>query len=261
MISGRAIRRKLDRQDGHGGPEVDFVARYSAELLREKLLAYRDQPGREARGLLLYERDLRNVSGLLDRTPVFDQVPFAMIQQPVGRLRESLPGERYAAVISNLAFDWVEAGEFIALLDYLLKPGGVFWFSCYGSLTAHASRQLLAEADEKPHFPDYYELQDIGDALSGAGFRNVVLESSLLNLEYTSADVLLRDAERVFALNRHPDRRAGLMSPAVLQQFRRAVDKRIKAEGVYPEQVEILTAFGVKPEVPGIRGTIPVRQA
>jgi len=229
-------------------------------MLQDRLSSPGIAPTDMARGLLLYERDTAVLANIASTGMEFDQIPFKQVRASPECLNTILNSAQYSMVLSNLAFDWVDAGQFIGLLEHLLRAQGEFWFSCYGSLTAAHTRSILAEIDQFAHFNAFYDVQDIGDALSGAGFKEVVLESTLLKLEYHSVDVLLADAYRVYGENTHVQRRTNLTPPGVLKQFKARVEQIIEAEGMYTEQVEMLIAHGRKGAVLELHGAIPVRQ-
>ena len=255
------VSRKLLKQRLRGvASKQDFVACLSAEKLLQRIEAQGAAEGREAPHFIaLYERDTGLSRGLTEQGLVIDQVPFRMIEAKPEQLRSMLAASQYSHLVCNLAFDWVDAGAFIGLMDHLLKPDGAFWFSCYGPQTANITRAILSEVDQYAHFNKYYDLRDVGDALLGAGFRAVVLESFVTNIEYDSVDALLADAVRVFGVNTNADRHKGLTPNRVLSEFRNKVEKEIQSNGKLTEQVEILIAHGKKPSVPGMSGMIPVR--
>jgi len=256
------VSRKLLKQRLRGVTgKQDFVACLSAENLLQRIEKPDEAQGQEKpRFMSLYERDTGLSRELVEQGLMIDQVPFNMIEVGPEQLTSMLATSQYSHLISNLAFDWVDAGAFIGLIDYLLKPDGEFWFSCYGPQTANSTRLILSDIDQYTHFNEFYDLRDVGDALLGAGFKAVVLESFVTNLEYDSVDALLADAVRVFGVNTHPGRRKGLMPGGVLGEFRKRVEKEIQANGKFTEQVEILIAHGKKPSVPNLSGVIPVRQ-
>ena len=256
------ISRKLDKQGVHKGEgETDFVARLSAEkLLQCVVQSSLGKNKNDKNALLLYERDVSLADGIQRWFSSIDQVPFKAIREKPGQLESMLAAEQYTLLLSNLAFDWVDAGEFIALMDYLLLAEGQFWFSCYGPQTAANTRGVLSELDQYAHFNDYYDIEDIGDALLGAGFKEVVLESSVVNIEYHSVGALLADATRVFGVNSNTDKRTSMTPKRVLREFKQRVQEMIDSEGVFSEQVEVLIAHGKKANVPRLGGVIPVRQ-
>lgn len=255
------ILRKLSKQRQQNvGSQQDFVARRSAELILQRMLdssAVQSQDARRA--LHLYARECKASSQLRAVIERIDQLPFKHIQTSITRIMAMLPAGKYNVVFSDLVFDWLNAGSFIRMQEYLLAPEGVFWFSCYGPSTAVKSRSILSEIDLSPHFNEFYDLRDVGDALLGAGFKDVVLESSIARLEYDSVDAVMADAVRVFGVNSHPERRRSLMSSGVLRQFKRRLEEQIRTEGKFTEQVEIMIAHGKKSSVPGMGSIIPVR--
>lgn len=168
-----------------------------------------------------------------------------------------LPANEYQILLSNLAFNWLDPANFIPLMRQLLVPAGVCYFSAYGPQTASHSRALLANLDRHPHFNDYYALQDIGDALSDAGFQEIVVETYSFELEYQAVDALLKDAVKVFGVNLHPDRRKSLSPKDLLHEFGRQIEQIILEEGKFIETVEVLLAHARTPPA----GQIPVSVA
>ena len=239
---------------------TDFVAEFAQEELMSRILMYQeDIPQIEqggAKGVLLYERNPACIEKLLQLDISFDQIPFtaAMLEPIVG---DAMP-RNYSLLLSNLAFDSVDPGLFIQSMDRLLISNGRFSFSAFGPQTMRNARTILSGLSKAAHFNDFYELQDIGDALLGAGFKDVVVDSTILNIEYDSSDRLFKDAACVFGANQHPDRCRSLTPKGIKQGFVRGVNEQIKEQGKFSDQVEILIAHGRKPEVSGIGVNIRV---
>jgi hypothetical protein len=257
------ISRKFSKQRQRNiSLQQDFVAQLSARLILQRMLdSTAVQSQNIERALHLYSRGNETSSLLHDAVECIDQLPFKRIQTSITRTMAMLPAKQYDIVFSNLVFDWLNAGAFIRMQDYLLKPEGMFWFSCYGPSTALRSRSIMSEIDTFPHFNEFYDLRDVGDALLGAGFKDVVLESSITHLEYDSVNAVMADAVRVFGVNAHPQRRKSMAPSGVLKQFKLRIEEEIRSEGKFTEQVEILIAHGKKSSTPGMGGAIPVRQA
>ncbi len=257
-----SITRKLSKmRQQNVGFDQDFIAGRCAESILQRVLQLDPlaTPG-ATKALLLYDQGTGMADHLGSIAETVDQVPFDKLSVSPAQLMSMLSSEQYDIVISNLTFDWLDAGAYIRLLEYLLKPDGMFWFSCYGPLTALRTRTLLADINSCPHFNEFYDMRDVGDALLGAGFKDVVLESSVLNLEYDSVEAVLGDAVRVFGVNLHPERRKAVTPVKELRAFKAGLEKEIQSSGVFVEQVEVLIAHGIKPSVPGVTGVIPVRQ-
>jgi hypothetical protein len=256
------ISRKLTKQRQHNvSPQQDFVAKLGAKIISQRMQNASIVRSRNSERVMhLYCRG-NEVSVSSPRVfEQIDQLPFRQIDTSIPRTMSMLPFGQYDVVYSNLVFDWLNAGEFIRMQDYLLAPEGTFWFSCFGPLTAIRSRSILSEIDLIPRFNEFYEMRDIGDALLGAGFKDVVLESTITTLEYDSVEAVMADAIRVFGVNAHPDRHRNMTHPRVLKQFKLRLKEEIRANGKFTEQLEILVAHGRKSSVSMTGGTIPVRQ-
>ena len=240
-------------------PQVDFIARSAHGLLRAQLNNYIQSGKRRdvrsiSKGLLLYEQSPALLLTLPEEVE-FDQIPFSAALLQANPLNALYLENYYQILLSNLAFDWLDASEFIQLIQRMLAPQGHCWFTAYGEQTATHSASLLTELDNYPHFNAFYNLQDIGDAFLGNGFKEVVVESNIYKLEYGSADIMISDAKNVFGLNIHPERRKGLSSPRVYSAFCKRVEQIIQAEGKFVETVEIMLAHVKMPE---INNDIPV---
>lgn len=236
------------------------MAKLAQEAMLEQLSVYleaqsADYFSKANKGLLLYSQMpdlLRDTDNL---KLIFDQIPFTAALMPQKHLKAMLPVKQYQILLSNLAFDWVDAGQFIHLMQGLLAPEGSCWFSAYGPQTAARSRAVLAKLDHAPHFNTFYTLQEIGDALLGVGFREVVVESKCFTLEYSSVEVLMADANKIFGANLHPRQRKTLSSKRLLNSFSAHVEQVIQNKGKYVETVEIIVAHAKAPVVTQI---IPV---
>ena len=239
--------------------QCDIASEVSRQILLDCIGDIELTAGEESKGLLLYEKDIESLAVFADKNILWDQVPFSALMGESSEQNGGMPHGEYSVLLSNLAFDWLDAGVFIRQLSDALSPNGLFWFTAYGSGTAMRSRTILSELDQYAHFNDFYELQDIGDALLGAGLKDVALSSSFMNLEYTSLDILLADARRIFGVNLNPSQRTTLGGRGVFETFKQKVEQIIQREGVFTEQLEIIVAHGRKVDLPAMNGLIPVR--
>ena len=253
----RRLQKYLPACQRHSGGDV--VADIAQGLLLDCIDEYTRSNNENAKALLLYEKTPEMLATLSGGQIEWDQIPFYAAMNNQVKVPSGIPTHEYAILLSNLAFDWLDAGLFIRQLSDLLAADGVFCFTSFGAGTALNSRTILAELDDYAHFNDFYELQDIGDALLGAGFKDVSLSSSFINLEYTSLDVLLADARRIFGVNLNPKQRKTLGGRGVFEAFKERVRKIICEQGVFTEQLEIVVAHGRKAELADFGGVIPVR--
>ncbi len=237
----------------------DVITGLGQDLLLDALIGPASAPLSEnTNALCLYERDDESIQKYQQQGGIWSQIPFSESFNQ-DEHHSVLTPSTYDLIVSNLAIDWLDAGAFIAQLQSLLSPEGEFRFTSLGSATAVNSRSLLSELDPYPHFNEFYEMQDIGDALLGAGFKDVSLLTHRYTLEYGNVDVLLADAYRLFGVNSHPKRRRNLGGRKVLQAFKAAVTAQINEQGLFREQIEIVVAYGKKAAIPVMGGEIPVR--
>lgn len=209
--------------------------------------------------MLLFERDTDAITSYAVGGLQWDQIPF-VASAGLSIEQISQVGERrYAVVLSNLAFDWVDAGGFIQLLYSLLSDDGDFWFSCFGAGTASTSRSILSDLNSHSHFNDFFELQDVGDALFSAGFKDVSVSSTVFKLEYTEFEVLIADAHRIFGLNMNQSAQPKIYDRASYRALKLQVESCIREQGVYVEHIEIMVAHGRKAPAVEQAGVIPVR--
>lgn len=95
---------------------------------------------------------------------------------------ESIPDHSVDFIFSNLYLPWCEEVEgLFAELARVLKSGGLFLFSAFG-----ANTQIF----EPVAFPDFH---DLGDLLMHHGFKDPVMVSEMLALEYASCEKLERE--------------------------------------------------------------------
>lgn len=257
------FKRKLKNAQliSSSGERLDFIAEYCQKELLNRIQSYGEHHKNlskiKRKGLLLYEQGPRFLIELINQQLTFDQVPLSSLLNK--QLVNSLPNAQYDTVVSNLAFDWVNETDFIGQLQNNLIEEGVFWFSAYGPRTMEKTQSLLSSIEPSPHFNDFYDLKDIGDALAGAGFKDVIVDSTIINLEYESADRLICDAKQVFGLNMHPKRTRKLTAKITLNRFIEIVEQKIKSETKYQDQVEILIAHGLKKSNSMVRVDIPIQ--
>lgn len=113
---------------------------------------------------------------------------------------------------SNLCLQWVE--DLPTVLNgfrRVLKPGGMLLFSTFGPMTLYELRMSFAQADdEAPHVSPFADIQQWGDALVAAGFRNPVLDRDLIIEKHPSFQALLRSLKTIGATNAMSERRRSL---------------------------------------------------
>ena len=256
-----SLNRKIQAVEafsGKGEP-ADFIYSYGETILLDAIVAEREARD-DLRILLLHHRGNTLLSRISKLGLMCDQTPFAAVLAKALTVATTTRNRDYNLLVSHLVLNWVDAGEFILQAQSVLSAGGDFWLTCYGDKTASKSRDILSSFDNHAHFNEFYQLQDIGDALQSAGFQDVVVESRVIELEYQSVSVLMKDARRIFGQNAHPDRRRGLTPRSVLSAFKEEIEKIIERESRFVERIEILSARGRIPIDAGTSSAqIPVK--
>jgi len=256
------IKHRLRRHQAKcaTNPQCDVATQAGSTLLQECLAdAYESSLRDTQRGMILFERDTKAISSYAVDSLQWDQIPFTVSTGLSIAQVAQVGVHRYDVLLSNLAFDWVDAGGFIQLLHSLLSDSGRFWFSCFGAGTANTTRSILAGLDSRAHFNDFFELQDVGDALFSAGFKDVSVSSTVFKLEYTDFAVLMADAHGIFGLNMNSQAQPVVYDRVTYRAFRARVEAEIQEQGVFTEHIEIMVAHGNKAPMTGQAAEIPVR--
>ena len=125
-------------------------------------------------------------------------------------------------VIANLATTrFTTPDAFLAEAFRILKPDGVFLFATLGPDSLRELRDAWAAVDDTPHVADFIDMHDFGDALGRTGFREPVLDTERLQIQYDAVDHFWRDLSASGARNCLDGRRRGLTGRARFTQFTR----------------------------------------
>lgn len=122
-----------------------------------------------------------------------------------------------------------------------LRPGGVLMFSTLGPGSLRSLRTLYRQQGWGEAATEFVDMHDWGDQLLGAGFADPVLDASLLELTYSSAQALLEDL-RAMGRNTHALRHPGLRTPRWRQAWLNAVQAGLPrdAQGRLVIELEII---------------------
>src|SRR3546814_19464455 len=95
-----------------------------------------------------------------------------------------------------------------------MRPGGRLLLSSFGPRTLNELREAFAAADAVEHVSQFAPIQQIGDALLAAGFRDPVLDQDTYTLTYSDLPALLHELQAIAATNaltvrRSEERRVG----------------------------------------------------
>lgn len=148
-------------------------------------------------------------------------------------------------VFSNLALQWsydlpAVFGEF----RRIMKEDAMLVFTCFGPDTLYELKQAWRAVDDLPHVNDYPDMHDIGDELLAAGFREPVMDTERLTLEYPDVMSLMRELKGLGAHNVASQRLHGLTGRSRLNSMLQAYEPFRRGDR-YPASYEIIygTAF------------------
>jgi len=169
---------------------------------------------------------------------------------------QSLPvaDGRLGMVLSSSMYQWVnDLPDAFAENYRVLRPGGCFLFALFGEETlrelraAHSAALLQAGHSEPSHMQEFPREKEVSEALAGAGFSDVDLDTAR-EIEYHSGvPELLRNLKRIGAQNATARRPTGLGSRRVMQMMMEIYAERFGRSGKIPATYQVIYGRGRKP--------------
>lgn len=148
-------------------------------------------------------------------------------------------------IFSSLALQWsYDLSAIFREFRRIMRADAMLVFTCFGPDTLHELKQAWRAVDDLPHVNDYPDMHDIGDELLAAGFRDPVMDTERLTLEYPDVMSLMRELKGIGAHNVASQRLHGLTGKTRLQAMLQAYEPFRRGDR-YPASYEIIygTAF------------------
>jgi len=148
-------------------------------------------------------------------------------------------------VFSNLALQWsYDLSAVFSEFRRIMKADAMLVFTCFGPDTLSELKQAWRAVDDYPHVNDHPDMHDIGDVLLASGFREPVMDTERITMQYPDVMSLMRDLKGIGAHNVASDRNHGLTGKSRLKSMLRAYEP-FRRDDRYPASYEIIygTAF------------------
>lgn len=264
-------RRQLRRSFGRAASRYTEVAALQREVEARLLdqLAYLDDrqpqrildlgsgPGRAA-GAMKKRWPKADVIAVDAALPMLREVPrHTRFWRPVRRVNADVSKLPFAdqstdLIFSSLCLQWLD--DLPAVLSEfrrVLRPGGLLLFSTFGPETLSELRDAYLASGETPPLSPFAAIQQVGDALLAAGFKDPVLDRDRYTLTYPDLRTLMHELRAIGAGDARADRRRGLGGRARLQRVT-ANYENLRRDGVLPSTWEVITAqaWGPAPGAP-----------
>lgn len=148
-------------------------------------------------------------------------------------------------VFANLALQWCEPQVSFMEIQRVMRPDGLLMFTSLGPDTLTELRQAWAAVDEYPHVNVFYDMHDVGDAMTASGLQDCVLDVEPYTLTYPTPMAMMRDLKILGAHNVNEGRRRGLTGKNVMKNVISAYEN-FRREGLIPASYEVVFGHGWK---------------
>lgn len=264
-------RRQLRRSFGRAASKYTEVAALQREVEARLLeqLGYLDDrqpqrvldlgsgPGRAA-GAMKKRWPKAEVIALDAALPMLREVPkHTRFWRPVRRVNADVSKLPFAdqcadVIFSSLCLQWLD--DLPAVLSEfrrVLRPDGLLLFSTFGPETLSELRDAYLQAGEIPPLSPFAAIQQVGDAMLAAGFKDPVLDRDRYTLTYPDLRGLMRELRAIGAGDARHNRPRGLGGRDRLRRVTNHYETQ-RRDGVLPSTWEVITAqaWGPAPGAP-----------
>lgn len=266
MNNDRIFQRKAVRQHFSRAAETYLEAaalqkEVEARLLEQvevleqapqRVLDLGSGPGRGA-GVLKLRWPKANVVAMDLALPMLQLVPKqTRFWRPIKRVcgdAMQLPFKdaTFDLVFSSLCLQWAESlPQALKEIRRVLKPGGLLVFTTFGPDTLIELREAYRNIDVIPPLSPFAAIQQVGDALQGAGFARPVLDRDSYTLDYPDLRALMRELQAIGATDARPERQRGLTGKTRWQALQAAYPSR---DGRLHSSWEVIAAMAFRPQM------------
>jgi malonyl-CoA O-methyltransferase len=150
-------------------------------------------------------------------------------------------------VFSNLALQWAyDLPAIFREFRRVMKADAMLVFSCYGPDSLYELKQAWRAVDALQHVNDHPDMHDVGDELLAAGFREPVMDTERLTLEYPDVLSLMRELKGLGEHNVAIDRFKGLTGRKRMESLFSAYEQFRQADR-YPASFEVIYGAAFAP--------------
>ena len=186
---------------------------------------------------------------------------FALIRADAARL--PFASGSVDLVFANLLLPWsVDLDAQLLELKRVLAPRGYVSFSTLGPDTLKELRAAWRAVDGAEHVHPFFDMHDIGDALTRAGFADPVMDVDRYTLTYPDVAALVAELRGLGAGNARGDRARGLRARGQRLRLEAAYERFRTADGRLPASCEVIYGQawcpGTTPPIRGRRGEVVV---
>ena len=155
-------------------------------------------------------------------------------------------------LFSTSTFQWcVDLPRVLAECGRVLRTGGVLVFTTFGPDTLLQLRRSFARVDDFPHVHEFIDMHHIGDMMVEAGFADPVVDMEMIDIQYPSVQLLLRDLKATGSQAKFADSRstpAGLMGKQKFHSLLDAYEAYRQENGLLPASYEVIYGYARKPD-------------
>lgn len=156
-----------------------------------------------------------------------------------------------SGIISCLYFDTIDNSETLYSNIYkILNKNGFLIFSIFGTKTIENVKKCFINVEEKRYggislrFHPLFDIDVIGNKLKQIGFKNVIIESEIINVKYNSLFKLMRDLRGMGVTNNLINRRKFFTPKSLFNEVNEFLIKNNEhKEFLAPFEILTLTAW------------------